>query len=56
MLLNFVGKARHIAKAAFFSAQPEFCHHEILVVLELGSRNMFYHTNFGGEGCDHFRK
>ena len=27
-----------------------------IVVGSVGIRNMFYHTNFGGEGCDHFRK
>ena len=27
-----------------------------IVVGNVGIRNMFYHTNFGGEGCDHFRK
>jgi hypothetical protein len=27
-----------------------------IVVSNVGIRNMFYHTNFGGEGCDHFRK
>ena len=27
-----------------------------IVVGNIGIRNMFYHTNFGGEGCDHFRK
>jgi hypothetical protein len=26
------------------------------VVGNVGIRNMFYHTNFGGEGCHHFRK
>ena len=25
-----------------------------IVVSNVGIRNMFYHTNFGGEGCDHF--
>ena len=27
-----------------------------IIVSNVGIRNMFYHTNFGGEGCDHFRK
>jgi hypothetical protein len=27
-----------------------------IVVGSVGIRNMFYHTNFGGEGRDHFRK